>query len=86
MVGSFPVFPPPPPPTTSRGYPKIIANSEYSLEDGLKAKGIDTQDSDVVEIFLTENLVWGVMKASILFHLKFWDQKFCDLKLTARAN
>jgi len=76
MVGSFPVFPPPLPPTTSVGYPQIIANSEYSLEDGLKAKGIDTQNLDVVERFLKENLVWGVMKASILFHLNFLGSEF----------
>jgi len=59
-VGSFPVFPPPVPPTAAGGFPLVVAYSEYSLNDGLKAEGLGGQDVAATKKYLRANLRWRV--------------------------
>lgn len=66
-VGSFPVFPPPKPASAATRYPLVVAYSEYSLDDGLKAKGIDCQDVNATKEYLKKNLHWRITKACFYF-------------------
>lgn len=75
-VGSFPVFPPPKPATATGGYPLVVAYSEYSLDDGLKAKGVDCEDVGATKAYLKKNLRWRITKVCFLVlyqtHFPFW--------------